>query len=85
MSESDLRRIQETWDALARDDDLFGVIWGYPYVQNQSAEEFFAAGRREIGRVLRDAKRHGLPRRRERALDFGCGAGRLTQALAEQF
>ena len=85
MSETDLRRVQETWDTLAGDDDLFGVIWGYPYVQNQTAEEFFAAGEEEIARVLRRGKRLGLPHRRGRALDFGCGAGRLTQALAGEF
>jgi SAM-dependent methyltransferase len=27
----------------------------------------------------------GVPPRRERALDFGCGVGRLTQGLAECF
>jgi SAM-dependent methyltransferase len=85
VSETDLRRVQETWDALSSDDDLFGVIWGYPYVQNQTADEFFAAGETEIAQLLRRAERHGLPRRRERALDFGCGAGRLTQALARRF
>ena len=85
MSETDLRRVQSTWDALARDDDLFGVIWGYPYVQGQTAREFFAAGAKEIAHVLKHGKRHGLPRRLGSALDFGCGAGRLTQALAAHF
>ncbi|HVS84192.1 MAG TPA: methyltransferase domain-containing protein [Gaiellaceae bacterium] len=85
MTESDLRRVQSTWDTLAQGDDLFGVIWGYPYVQDQTAEEFFGAGEREIARVLARGRRHGLPRTFGAALDFGCGAGRLTQALARRF
>lgn len=85
MSREDLARVRRTWDELAAGDDLFGVIYGYPFVRGQSAESFFASGEREIGRVLRRARRRRLPRRREAALDFGCGAGRLTQALARRF
>jgi SAM-dependent methyltransferase len=49
-------------------------------------ETFFATGRAEIDAALRRAKELGLvPRRRRRALDFGCGVGRLTQGLARHF
>ena len=34
---------------------------------------------RELGRVTA----RGFPLRRDRALDFGCGVGRLTQAMFE--
>ena len=46
---------------------------------------FFESGRDEILAVMTDATRlvPGLPRRR--ALDFGCGIGRLTCALAGHF
>ena len=46
---------------------------------------FFESGRDEILAVMTDAARlvPGLPRRR--ALDFGCGIGRLTSALAGHF
>lgn len=48
-------------------------------------EEFFQTGVWEIGEALRHVESHyALPARR-RALDFGCGVGRLTQALAEHF
>lgn len=46
---------------------------------------FLRSGREEIDAVLRDGLRFGLPRARRDALDFGCGAGRLTQALARDF
>ena len=35
--------------------------------------------------MLQRANEHGLAVPRRRALDFGCGVGRLTQALAEAF
>ena len=83
--ESELRRVQKTWDALARGSDVLGIIYGYPRKPNQSLESFFATGEREIGRTLRNARHRRLPRRREAALDFGCGVGRLTQAMARRF
>ena len=49
-------------------------------------KDFFATGRKEIESVLSYADRIGvyidktLP-----ALDFGCGIGRLTEALAQYF
>jgi trans-aconitate methyltransferase len=43
-------------------------------------DEFMDTGTQSIGRILS----HG-PESRERALDFGCGVGRLTYALAPHF
>ena len=48
-------------------------------------EEFFATGRGEIGDVLERIKQAGIVLMFGRALDFGCGVGRLTQALAARF
>ena len=45
-------------------------------------EEFFATGRREVDAALGRAAEFGLRPRRGRALDFGCGVGRLSAALA---
>ena len=50
-----------------------------------SAEDFFATGRAEIAMILARAAAHGTSVRAGRALDFGCGVGRLSQALAEHF
>jgi len=81
----DIRGLQETWDALGSDDPL-GVILGYPERRHDwDAEEFFRTGEAEIDGTLQRAERFGLPRARERALDFGCGVGRLTQALCRHF
>jgi len=48
-------------------------------------DEFLASGTREIGGALRRLAALGLRHGRDRALDFGCGAGRLSNALAEHF
>jgi SAM-dependent methyltransferase len=47
--------------------------------------EFFETGEREIRDVLEHARSLGLNVRRGRALDFGCGVGRLAQALLPHF
>ena len=48
-------------------------------------DAFFATGIREIGVVMEQATAWGAPASRRSALDFGCGIGRLTQALAGHF
>jgi len=47
--------------------------------------EFFASGVYEIDAMLAYAESIRPLVRRQRALDFGCGVGRLTQALARHF
>ena len=81
----DIRGLQATWDALGSDDPL-GVILGYPERRNDwDADEFFRTGEAEIDATLARADPFGLPERRARALDFGCGVGRLTQAMCRHF
>jgi ubiquinone/menaquinone biosynthesis C-methylase UbiE len=48
-------------------------------------EEFLATGEVEIDDVLAAAADFGLPEQMDQALDFGCGVGRLTRAMASRF
>ena len=48
-------------------------------------KEFFATGEQELEAVLARARAWALPARFERALDFGCGAGRVTRAMSPRF
>lgn len=48
-------------------------------------DEFLATGRREIDQLLESAQRWHLPEQRHRALDFGCGVGRLSRAMGAHF
>jgi SAM-dependent methyltransferase len=74
------------WDALGRDDPLWAVLTERGRRGRRwTREEFLATGRQEIAEALELAEQVGAAPRRGRALDFGCGAGRLTQALAAEF
>lgn len=78
-----LKRIQQDWDALGRTDPLWAILTDEQKRRGKwDLEEFFATGREEIGRALEGLKTLGVEPRPGRALDFGCGVGRLTQALA---
>ena len=48
-------------------------------------DQFFRAGTEELSAVLQRAARLGIVVSRRRALDFGCGVGRVTQAMAGSF
>lgn len=81
-----LRRHQEDWEALGRVDPLWAVLTSPARRHGRwDTAEFFATGTRDVAAVMDTAESLGLPRGRERALDFGCGVGRLTRALAEHF
>lgn len=45
--------------------------------------DYYHSGVRQVRAWLQLLQRLGLPSQLDRALDFGCGAGRLTHALAE--
>ena len=81
-----LEALKKDWDALGRIDPLWAVLT-HEDRRNHGWDEdaFFETGRTEIAGVMDDLERLGLPARRERCLDFGCGVGRLTQALAGHF
>ncbi len=82
----DLARLHATWRALGEDDPLWAIL-SRPDKRGGrwDVDEFFAAGEAEIAGL--DALCAGLarPRARRVALDFGCGAGRLSRALATRY
>ena len=78
--------LQETWDELARKDAMWAVLTGpLATAREWDASAFFATGVAEIDSVIDRVRRTGVIPRFHRALDFGCGLGRATQALAGQF
>jgi SAM-dependent methyltransferase len=82
-----LRKLQENWDGFARTDPLWAICVD-PRKRNHkwNKQEFFDTGRKEIERVLQYLESLGLSIDRTAvALDFGCGVGRLTRALATHF
>ncbi len=83
---NDIERLRATWTALGEDDPLWAIL-SQPEKRggNWNAEEFFAAGEAEIAGLENYCAHLGKPRERRLALDFGCGVGRLTRALASRY
>src|SRR4051812_12772328 len=82
----DLNDLRENWDALAEEDPLWAVLTD-PDLRGRGwgPDEFLASGEREIETVIARIRALVEVRTAMPALDFGCGAGRLTQALARRF
>jgi len=81
-----LRFEQRQWNELARRDPLWAILTDPSKKDGRwPVEEFFATGRDQIAGVMQTAARLGFPKTRAAALDFGCGVGRLTQALTDYF
>jgi SAM-dependent methyltransferase len=81
-----LTRHQREWEELAEMDPFWAVLSAPSGKFGQwNPEEFFRIGEAIIGQLLATAGELGYPRERGRALDFGCGLGRLTRALAPHF
>ena len=82
-----LKELQRNWDGLAQADPLWAICTDPAKRNNQwTREDFFSTGRNEIKAVLGYATRIGVCiDKTSPALDFGCGVGRLTRALADQF
>lgn len=81
-----LEHSKKTYEKLGREDPLYAVLTNDRFRHNRGDEgEFFASGRDEIARILDHVDRLDVELARGRALDFGCGVGRLSQALADHF
>jgi len=77
------RRMGEEWDQRAREDPYYYVAFGR---RGQSEEEFFATAEEVVRGLERELKR--LPagnRRAWRALEIGCGPGRLLRPMSRHF
>jgi SAM-dependent methyltransferase len=74
------------WEDLATLDSRWAIL-SHPGLRfgGWDEEEFRRSGRQDVSELLAIAARLGLAGERHAALDFGCGAGRLTGALGEHF
>lgn len=84
---SQIRHLQDNWEGFARTDPLVAICGDPARIGRRwDPETFFATGETEIGIVLDHVAALGLAVDFSgTALDFGCGVGRLTQALARRF
>ena len=77
---------RRAWEAFGRTDPLWAVLSDSSKRGGKwDVDEFFATGAREIAGVIDRLTGLGLQPPRRLAVDFGCGVGRLTRALAAEF
>jgi SAM-dependent methyltransferase len=78
--------MSDFWEDAARKDPLWAIL-SDPAKRNRAwtLDEFFETGRRDIARLFADLRTLDTSLEPGDALDFGCGVGRLTQALAPSF
>lgn len=81
-----LENLRRNWDGLGRVDPLWAILARPERLGRRwdgDERVFFDTGTATIQGIFAVLDRRNLrPRRITRAVDFGCGVGRLTQALA---
>ena len=84
---SSLRELKRNWEGLAKSDPLWAICTDPARRNgNWSREEFFATGKNEFRTVIECLRSLELKVDFSgAALDFGCGVGRLTRAMAAYF
>ena len=76
----DISDWQKNWNELGKDDPLWVVLTDPAKKGGKwDPSEFFETGRTEIKNMLRELSDKGIELDKTRALDFGCGVGRLSQ------
>jgi SAM-dependent methyltransferase len=78
--------LKRHWEAFGRDDPLWAVLTESSRTGGRwELDEFLQRGEGDVAQCLAELEDLGVSYERGRALDFGCGVGRLTQALADRF
>jgi SAM-dependent methyltransferase len=81
-----LEESSDSWDRHARRDPLWAILSDSEKKGRKwDLSRFFEAGVNEIESLWYELDSQGIVVGRGAALDFGCGVGRLTQALAPHF
>ena len=81
-----LEQARLDWERLGEADPMWAILSDPDLAGNRwDPEAFFSTGVREVEQNLRHLHALGLDVERDRCLDFGCGIGRLTQALCDHF
>lgn len=81
--------VQRSWESLGRMHAHYSVLTCAQYVPAQfeaNAEAFWATGESQVSWLKRILAKHGMNKLDDKVcIDYGCGVGRLTRPLAEQF
>src|SRR5512138_180558 len=84
--EMNVEEMKRNWNAWATQDPMYAILTDPEKIRGQwKEEEFFASGERQIEERLKWLRELGVQLHFGQALDFGCGIGRLSNALAKHF
>ena len=79
-------KVEAVYEKFGAEEPFYAVLTYDEYKQdNLDAEQFFRTGEELVDARLQAIANQNLEIDRERALDFGCGVGRLTNALGRHF
>ena len=79
-------RHRAAWEDWGRIDPFWAVLTEADARRGGwDVDRFFDTGVEQVAMMLAQAEHYGRPTRHGTALDFGCGLGRLTRALAPHF
>ncbi len=79
-------RLKKHWDEIAAVDPLWAILIDSRYRDGGwPRADFFRTGEVEVEEILAAAKSLQRPKAWTRAMDFGCGVGRLTRAMSGRF
>jgi SAM-dependent methyltransferase len=78
-------RVGWVWDQLAQDNAYGAILTKDGQVAEWNLRDFLATGREDIERFLPHLNTLSPDGPRRRALDFGCGVGRVTRPLSQYF
>jgi ubiquinone/menaquinone biosynthesis C-methylase UbiE len=86
MTRRSLEKHKHNWEDLAELDPLWAILSFSEYRFGKwDTGQFFKTGDEEISKVMEACLQLGYPKGTECVLDFGCGVGRCTRALAKYF
>lgn len=80
-----LQEVQRAWDQLGKTAPLRSMLPSSVCGSIRKIEEYFAFGRDQTADMMQFLSSIGVRLGSGRAVDFGCGIGRSTQALAAYF
>jgi ubiquinone/menaquinone biosynthesis C-methylase UbiE len=82
----ELKKHKSDWDSIGGIDPMWAILSDHSKKFGKwDTDEFFRSGKEAADTVVRLMEINGYPREREKALDFGCGVGRVTRFFAHHF
>jgi ADP-heptose:LPS heptosyltransferase/SAM-dependent methyltransferase/Tfp pilus assembly protein PilF len=86
LGASGFHQLEENWERFAQADPMWAILTDPAKKGNKwEPGEFFATGIKDIQGIFSYLQGINISPSLDSALDFGCGVGRITQALAMRF